>query len=147
MLRDPLLGIGQIVETMNDWLRELGHRPNVTLLRYEDLIAAPNEQFRRALTAVGEGRIAEPHFVRALQFSRFGNMKKLEAAGAFDSKILQTRDAADPESANVRRGKIGGFKDYLSPCDQAYAAKAMQKLDSRFAYGPHSPAEISGPEK
>ena len=136
MLRDPLLGIGQIVQTMNDWLKELGDRPNVTLLRYEDLKSAPAEHFRRALAAIGEKEISSPHFDKALQFSQFGNMKKLEAAGAFDSKILQTRDQQDPESANVRRGKIGGFTDYLSAEDQAYATESMRKLDPRFDYQP-----------
>ena len=41
MLRDPLLGIGQIVQTMNDWLTEFRDRPNVTLVRYEDLQQSP----------------------------------------------------------------------------------------------------------
>ena len=69
-----------------------------------------------------------------MRFTQFGNMKKLEAAGAFDSKILQTRDKQDPESANVRRGKVGGFTDYLSTEDQAYAAETMRELDPRFGY-------------
>ena len=134
MLHDPLLGVRQIVQTMNDWLREIGDRPNVTLLRYEDLKNTPNDYFRRALVAIGENEISETHFEEAVRFTQFGNMKKLEAAGAFDSKILQTRDQQDPESANVRRGKVGGFTDYLSPEDQAYAAEAMRDLDPRFGY-------------
>ncbi len=134
MLRDPLLGIGQMVQTMNDWRREIGSRPNVTLLRYEDLKRAPEEHFRRALAAIGEEEISPPHFAQALEFTQFGNMKKLEAADAFDSKILQTRDKRDPESANVRRGKVGGFTDYLSSEDQTYAAEAMSKLDAQFGY-------------
>ncbi len=134
MLRDPLLGIGQIVETMNDWLGEFRERPNVTLVRYEDLQREPALNFARVLEAVGEGQISQPHLEAALQFSQFGNMKKLEAAGAFDSKILQTRDQKDPESANVRRGKVGGYSDYLSANDQAYATEAMRALDPRFGY-------------
>ena len=134
MLRDPLLGIGQMVQTTNDWLREIGDRSIVTLLRYEDLKRAPEEHFRRALAAIGEDEISPEHFAAALEFTQFGNMKKLEAADAFDSKILQTRDKRDPESANVRRGKVGGFTDYLSPEDQVFAAGEMRALDSRFGY-------------
>src|SRR4051794_3431596 len=128
MLRDPLLGIAQIVQTMNDWLKEIGDRPNVTLVRYEDLKAAPTEQFRTVLNAIGEERISQTHFDHALQFSQFGNMKKLESADAFDSKILRNRDKQDPESANVRRGKVGGFTDYLTPADVEYANRAMAAL-------------------
>lgn len=134
MLRDPFLGVGQMVHTMNDWMREIGDRPNVTLLRYEDLKSAPEEHFRRALAAIGEDDISPSHFAAAIEFTQFGNMKKLEAADAFDSKILKTRDKQDPESANVRRGKVGGFTDYLSVEDQAYAADVMRALHPRFGY-------------
>jgi hypothetical protein len=61
-------------------------------------------------------------------------MQKLEAAGAFDSKILQPRDMNDPESFNVRRGRIGGYADYLSASDIEYANEAMSALDRRFGY-------------
>ncbi len=134
MLHDPQLGIRQIVQTMNDWLREFGERTNVTLLRYEDLKREPNEHFHRALSAIGETAIADEHFTEAVRFTQFGNMKKLEAEDAFDSKILQTRDKRDPESANVRRGKVGGFTDYLSSEDQAHAVREMAALDPRFGY-------------
>jgi hypothetical protein len=70
----------------------------------------------------------------ALRFCEFSNMKKLEAAGSFDSKILQPRDMNDPESFNVRRGKVGGYREYLSSDDQEYAADALMQLDPRFGY-------------
>jgi hypothetical protein len=70
----------------------------------------------------------------ALEFSRFENMQKLEAAGAFDSNILHPGDVRDPESFKVRRGKIGGYREYLSAEDQRFAADAMNELDHRFGY-------------
>jgi hypothetical protein len=73
-------------------------------------------------------------FQAALDFSQFENMKKMEAAGAFDSKILRPGDVRDPESFKVRRGKVGGYREYLSVEDQAYAAAALTKLDPRFGY-------------
>jgi hypothetical protein len=36
----------------------------------------------------------------------------------------------------VRRGKVGGFRDYLSLEDQRYAADALRELDPRFGYNP-----------
>ena len=135
MLRDPLLGIRQIVRTMNDWLAEFGDRPNVTLVRYEDLRSRPVEHFGRVLATIGEQRVLQEHLDAALRFCDFNNMKKLEAAGAFDSKILQPRDMNDPESFNVRRGKISGYADYLRSSDIEYANEAMSALDQRFGYG------------
>ena len=56
-------------------------------------------------------------------------MQKLEAAGAFDSNILHPGDVRDPESFKVRRGKVGGYREYLSAEDQQFAADAMTELD------------------
>jgi hypothetical protein len=134
MLRDRLLGIRQIVRTMNDWLAEFGNRPNVTIIRYEDLRSRPAEHFGRVLAAIGETKLSQPHFDAALQFCEFASMQKMEAAGSFDSKILQPRDVHDPESFNVRRGKIGGYREYLSADDQQYAAGALMELHPRFGY-------------
>src|SRR3954452_9186862 len=134
MLRDSLLGVGQIVDTMNDWLEDFRDLPNASLIRYEDLQANPIEHFAQVLRGIAEEDISEAALKSAVEFSQFGNMKKLEAAGAFDSKILQTRDQHDPESFNVRRGKIGGYRDYLSPEDQAYAAGVVRRLARDFRY-------------
>ncbi|MEO7168648.1 MAG: hypothetical protein ABI016_16655, partial [Chthoniobacterales bacterium] len=90
--------------------------------------------FRQLLQLVGEQPVNQPAFAHALQFSDFGHMKKLENAGAFESKILRAGDTQDPESFKVRRGKVGGFAEYLSPNDKVCAATALQKLDPRFGY-------------
>ncbi len=135
LLRDSAFGILSMVEIMNSWLAEWSGRPNFLLLRYETLRLAPAAGFREVLQILGEHPVQEKAFAHALEFSAFGHMQKLESAGAFDSKILRAGDAGDPESFKVRRGKIGGFQDYLSPNDQAYAAIALRTLDPRFGYG------------
>jgi hypothetical protein len=133
-LRDPRFGIESMIEVMNSWLSEWSGRANFLLLRYETLRNDPSPGFRQLLQLLGEQPIQDEAFSQALQFSDFGQMKKLESAGKFTSKILRAGDTQDPESFKVRRGKIGGFADYLSPNDQAFAASALQKLDPRFGY-------------
>jgi hypothetical protein len=120
--------------TMNEWLAELGARDDCTLVRYEDLHASAEEQFRRILHAIGEQQIAEEHFAHALQFSQFGNMKKMEASKQYDPKLLQPGDVNDPESYKVRRGKVAGFRDYLTGSDLDYANAAVSRLHPRFGY-------------
>jgi hypothetical protein len=132
VLRDPRHGIASMIEIMNGWLEEWAGQPNFHLVRYEELLGAPEETFRALLEFLGEKEPDADAFAHALEFSRFGNMKKMEAAGAFASKILQPTDAGDPESFKVRRGKVGGFTDYLTGDDLAYANAAMGKLDPRF---------------
>jgi hypothetical protein len=86
------------------------------------------------LDRLGESSPDAEAFAHALAFSEFENMRKLEAAGAFDSKILKPGDVTDPESFKVRRGKVGGYREYLSDEDQRYAEEVMKLLDPRFGY-------------
>jgi Sulfotransferase domain len=134
MLRDEKFGVRAIINAMNDWINEFSGRDNFTLVRYEALRASPAEHFRDLLAALGESKPDGAIFQDALEFSRFENMQKLEAAGAFDSNILHPGDVRDPESFKVRRGKVGGYREYLSVEDQQYAAAALMDLDPRFGY-------------
>jgi hypothetical protein len=136
MLRDEKYGIPAIISTMNHWLNEFSERHNFTFVRYEALRASPTEHFRDLLAVLGEPLPDANIFQEALEFSRFENMQKLEAAGAFDSNILHPGDVRDPESFKVRRGKVGGYREYLSVEDQEYAATALTGLDPRFGYNP-----------
>ena len=134
MLRNGRFGVRAIISTMNDWISEFSERDNFTLVRYEALRVSPDEHFRDLLAVLGETEPDGTIFQDALEFSRFENMQKLEAAGAFDSNILHPGDVRDPESFKVRRGKVGGYREYLSLEDQKYAADALMNLDRRFGY-------------
>src|SRR6266540_351064 len=134
VLRDKRFGVRAIINTMNDWIDEFSRRDNFILIRYEALHASPAEHFRDLLALLGESTPDIAIFQEALEFARFENMQKLEAAGAFDSKILRPGDVRDPESFKVRRGKVGGYREYLSIEDQKYAADALAELDVRFGY-------------
>jgi Sulfotransferase domain len=134
MLRDKKFGVHSIVNTMNDWIREFSRRDQFIFVRYEALRTSPAEHFRDLLAVLGESAPDATIFQEALEFSRFENMQKLEAAGAFDSNILHPGDVRDPESFKVRRGKVGGYREYLSAEDQQFAADAMRELDRRFGY-------------
>src|SRR5439155_21209538 len=121
MLRDRRFGVRAIINAMSDWINDFSGRDNFTLARYEARRSSPGEHFRDLLAVLGEAAPDATIFHEALDFSRFDNMQKLEAAGAFDSNILHPGDVRDPESFKVRRGKVGGYREYLSLEDQKYA--------------------------
>ena len=134
ILRDPIHGIAVMVRAMNAWMMEFGQRKDCTLILYEDLHLDLIAQFRRVLAALGEPNAAQPHFDDALKFSQFGNMKKMEASRAYDPQLLQPGDVDDPESYKVRRGKVGGYVDYLDAADLEYASRVVAELDGRYGY-------------
>lgn len=135
LLRDHRYGIRAMIDAMNAWLRLFAGRKDFEIVRYESLREAPTEHFGKLLRFLGDTAPDMTLLAEALDFSRFENMQQMEAAGAFDSKILQPGDVRDPESFKVRRGKIGGFAEYFSTADQQYALEALKKLDPRFGYG------------
>lgn len=134
LLRDPAFGLLSMIEVMNSWLAEWSSRPDFLLARYETLREDPGAGFAAILHSLGDKPSDDQALAHAVAFSAFGNMKKLETAGAFDSKILRAGDTADSESYKVRRGRIGGFTDYLSATDQDYAGTALKQLNPRFGY-------------
>ena len=134
LLRDKRFGISGIIRTMNDWLHAFAGLNSFMIIRYEALRASPAEHYRELFAVLGETTPDMSIFQEALEFSQFENMQKLEAAGAFDSKILLPGDVRDPESFKVRRGKVGGYREYLSIEDQGYALNALRELDVQFGY-------------
>lgn len=65
---------------------------------------------------------------RAVEASSFDNMKSVEQSGTFGGAWLRPREGA----SKVRRGKVGGFVDYLAAADIRYL-DAMFELDE-FAH-------------
>ncbi len=134
VIRHRIYGISPMIEIMNGWLAEFTPLPDFALLRYEELRGDPREHFKRLLAAIGQTMIDREAFEHALSFSDFKNMRQLEAAGAFESKVLRAGNVRDPESFKVRRGQVGGFERYLSESDRAFAVEAMRRLDPAFGY-------------
>lgn len=133
-LRHPLTGTRVIVEIMNGWLARFASLPRFRLVRYEDLRAAPLEAFRDLLGFFGLPEVDDGRLVRALAFASFENMRRLEASGQFDDDTLRPGDPADPESFKVRRGKVGGYVDYLSAEEVAWLDAEVARLDPAFGY-------------
>src|SRR5205814_7280168 len=69
LMRDRRYGIMSIIKTMNDWFAEFGRHNNFTLLHYESLRAAPEQNFRALLATLGETSLDPDAFKHALEFS------------------------------------------------------------------------------
>src|SRR3954453_24145154 len=76
VLRDRRHGIASMIEIMNGWLEEWSGKSNFLLVPYEDLRVAPEESFRALLKFLADAEPDADAFANALEFSRFGNMKK-----------------------------------------------------------------------
>ncbi|MEN8246652.1 MAG: sulfotransferase domain-containing protein [Thermodesulfobacteriota bacterium] len=132
LVRHSRYGIERIVQVMNTWMTEWGGRDNFLALSYEQCKRDEQQAFSTLLTYVGFKNVSRVLLDQSREAASFNKMRKLELSGKYPSGILRPGDPADPESYKVRRGKIGGYVDYLSDNDIAYANRAMEKLDVRF---------------
>ena len=149
LLRHPVFGIERVVTIMNRWLDEWRDHPRLHLLRYEDARHDPVTVFADALRFLRpEDTLDTDALRRAVDIASFENMRRLEAGdarapgselvGDLNKEALRPKDAADPDSFKVRRGKVGGYADYLSRADVEYLDRALERLDPRYGYGPHA---------
>jgi hypothetical protein len=128
LIRHPLFGAERAVEIQNHWLAEWRDRGRCQLWIYEECRKDPERVFREVLEFLAFGPVNEELLQQSLEFASFDNMRAMERANRFDHVILRPGDPADPESFKVRRGVVGGFRDYLDPDDAAFVARAAARL-------------------
>jgi len=133
-LRHPVVGISQIVRSMNRWHQHQNEFNGFFIWRYEDFKRDPKKSFEDLLTALGEKPIDRAAFDSALQYSSFDNMKMVEQNQKIKDPMLSTADLTDPEAFKVRRGIVGGYRDYLSAEDLQFADSELVKLHPDFGY-------------
>ena len=135
---NPACGIPRIVEALNAWAQSLpGLGETALLLRYEDLRADPAGVL--AKVAAFTGTPGSPaHIETAKDYAAYENMKQREAQkdGMRGSgQRVKPGDEGNPDSFKVRRGKVGGYRDYFTP-EQVQIVDAMvnDALDPSFGY-------------
>jgi hypothetical protein len=133
-LRDREFGLAMIVDIMNGWWAEWSTAVNVRLFRYEDCRAHTERELRRMLEHLRFPDVDDAAIAAAVEYSRFDNMQKMEREGKFEKGYLKPADATDPESFKVRRGKIGGYRDYLNDDDVAYVDRLCATLAPAYDY-------------
>jgi hypothetical protein len=128
---------GWAVDFMNSWQSELADGERRLLVRYEDLRAAPEVHLKRVLEFLGAAPSAA-EIAEAVAFASFDNMKRLEQSAAFgsDDRRIVPGEASNPDSFKVRRGKVGGYRDYLSDEEAAVLDELVAaRLAPAFGYG------------
>jgi hypothetical protein len=131
-LRHAVGSLDTILAYYNVWADHRHVPRSFTLVRYEDLHRDPVTELERTLRVIG---CVPPRacLERAVEFSSFDNMRKLEqrgAVGALDR--MKPADATDPESYKTRKGKVGGFREYLEPAEIEYMNARIRDRLSPF---------------
>jgi hypothetical protein len=140
---DFLLGeehgrLPRFVRFLNGWARRLPAIPGSLLVRYEDMAADPGAELRRVARFLGAA-FSEEEIWRAVAFASFESLREKEAKGFFTSERLRPGTVGDPASYKVRRGKVGGWRDYVTG-EEAERADAYLAAHLHPVYGYGRPA-------
>lgn len=128
--------LATIIAYYNIWADQQDSPRDFQLLRYEDMIADPATELRRALAFVGVTDIREDLVAQAVDFASFDNMRRLEEEDAFGAKTLRPTDKGDPRTYKTRKGVVGDHLEALAPRELAHVNETVTRdLDPFFGYG------------
>ena len=130
-------GLEKAIDFLNGWANEQENLRQFLIVRYEDMRSDPKAELARMTNFMGAQGTAE-QVVGAVDYASFDNMKKLEQKSQFwlSGGRMMPKDKSNPESFKVRRGKVGGWRDYFS-VDEAKQIEAEidRSLSPIFGYG------------
>lgn len=129
---DPRFGLEKILLFHLDWLEQGPGCRGFIALRYEDLKANTAEELSRAARFLKRRQPSPDAVAAAVAAGSFERMRALEASGEGRERFgvrLTPGDPQDPDSFKVRRGVIGGWRDYFDQQDLALARELLRKHD------------------
>lgn len=135
-VRHSDIGLPFLIEYLNTWERNVSQLDRSIIVRYEELRADPAGTLKRVTGIMGEP-FSDEAIREAVDFGSFDNLRKLESKGFFRQGGMKLRNPDDPETFKVRRGKVGGYRDYFTD-EQATELEDLMfsRLSPTFGYGP-----------
>jgi hypothetical protein len=134
-IQHPEIGLPHVIDYYNYWHANVERLPHAMVVRYEDLRADTASQCERIGAFLGEDFSAEV-IEDAVDFASFDKLREKERSGYFDNRSLTLRNADDPDTLKVRRGKVGGYRDDLSEEQVAWVEEQIEtRLASAYGYG------------
>jgi alcohol sulfotransferase len=131
-----------VIRFLKRWDQKIRLIDQSLVVQYENLRADPRGELARIMGFIGQ--TCPPAVIEtAVDFASFDKLKAKEATRFFESDRLHPGNPDDPGSFKVRRGKVGGYRDYFTPAQLAHIdAMIAEESVERFGYRPATaPAE------
>ena len=124
-----------IINFYNIWAENRHIPQKFLLVRYEDLVENTVRELRKVLEFIGLYSVSDEAIAKTVGLASLENMKAMEKTNSFGTSRLKPADPSDPESYKVRKGKVGGFIDYLDPKEIEYCNEAIANyLSPMYGY-------------
>ena len=144
-IEDKVFGLDKLVRFHQLWASATNRGMLPMFMRYEDLLAAPQWQVQRLLSALGV-RCQNDVLQEAVDYAAFDSMKAMQASEnvprykSSGFAIFGDVKLDDPRSHHVRRGGIGNYRDDLPP-DILRRAESRISHDMPAIFGYQTPPE------
>jgi hypothetical protein len=111
---DQNAGLPKIIDFFNLWATEAEKIDRLLVVRYEDMRRDTAQVLRQILDFIGTPA-SQDEAQQVVEFSSMENMKKMEQKRTFwlSGSRMVPGNKNNPDSYKVRRGKVGGFRDYF----------------------------------
>lgn len=124
--------IDTLIQYYNLWLENRHVPAGFDLLRYEDLKEDTPTCLKNVLNFIGIENPDEQIITEVVTFASFKNLQQLEKENYYNTFKFAPADERDLESFKVRKGKIGGYKDYLEKPEIDYLNQKIKTKLSPF---------------
>jgi len=132
-LRSRRGSVATMIQHYNVWAANRAVPAGFHLVRYEDLHTDAETCLRNVARFIGLPEVEDAVIRRAVDYGSFANMRHLEMRGSIQHRGMQSGDPSDPESFKTRRGKVGGYVDYMTADDIAWTESLIRdRLDPYY---------------
>jgi len=127
-IRSDRWGIKKLLNFNKIWYSNQGIFEDFLLIKYEDMHEDTNACLFSLLNFIGVRDVPKSVIKNAVEFCNIENMRKMEIANKLNDHRLSSNNINDKEALKVRKGKIGGYIDYLSEEDIDYIDQVIWEL-------------------
>jgi hypothetical protein len=112
------LGIPRIISHFNRWHEEMQGMPSTLVIHYEQMRAEPLLTLGTIMRFL-DRPFTEEELRQAVEFASFDSLSRKEKDGFFASGRMRPTNPEDAGTFKVRRGKVGGYRDYFTEEENA----------------------------
>jgi hypothetical protein len=126
-IRDPVHGVEKLIRFNLFW-KNFNRCAKNTIIAYEDFHTAPAQALQKiadhfSLTS------SEQEIEQSIKFAAFAEMQSREKNQVGWQYYYKYTKLNNPESFKCRKGKVGGYINYMSPEDIEYCDSLIKKYD------------------
>jgi len=136
-LRDPQWGLARLLAFNAAWYTARDRFRDFHLVHYETMVEQTVAELERVVRFMGLPSIDRDAIAASAERNRFDAMKRREVAGELYERFgdrFSPGGKPTTEGLKVRRGKIGGYRDYLDDGDIAFARNLIRSSNYPLSF-------------